>query len=320
MFYPTAKITEKDIPKLKTLLEARTSYEEIGKIFGGINYRTVSYYIRKLGLHKLTQQFEKEQQLLGNAFERIDTAEKAYALGFILGDGHISQSQKDYVEVSIALADKAILDFIAIVVKGNVTVDNTVDKRQRRFPSACLTKTIPHISKHLGGRLKQERHFPRIGENLTRFLLLGFFDADGSITFGRRKDRNRFWVNIGFTHHLKCLLGLQQMLLKELNISTAVCPKSGENAYVIKFSGKRDVLAFLDYIYPDDSFIVLRRKYEKAEAVRLELGEFGETTPKQRTIPSRVQSTKVLCEGVETRGCGNNNTPQVPKRKLKRKI
>ena len=36
-------------------------------------------------------------------------------------------------------------------------------------------------------------------------------------------------------------------------------------------------IEFLNYIYPDDNFIILNRKYNKAEALRLELGEFGES-------------------------------------------
>ena len=283
-----AKITEKDIPTLKLLLKSGMSYSEIGKRYSGINYRTVAYYIRKLGLQEFTKQHEKEMAMLGDFFEVIDTPEKAYVLGFILGDGYVSERQKDYVEISVSISDKCVVDFIANVTKSNVYVDMTTNKAARKFPSATITKTMHHIGKHLGGRLKQDRHYPRVKPSLNRFLLLGFFDADGSITYGHRRDRNRFWANIAFTHHLKCLSGLQAFLCKELDISTMVYPKSDENAYVIKFAGKDDVMKFINYLYPDDSFVVLRRKYEKAEAVRLELGEIGETTLQQayNTEPS----------------------------------
>ena len=39
-------------------------------------------------------------------------------------------------------------------------------------------------------------------------------------------------------------------------------------------------IKFLDYIYPDDEFVILQRKYLKAQALRLELEEFGENTKK----------------------------------------
>ena len=74
---------------------------------------------------------------------------------------------------------------------------------------------------------------------------------------------------------VKILTGVQQFLLKKLSISTIVRPKKNENCYVIEFANKKDVIKFLDYIY-SDNFIVLQRKYLKANALRLELEENGE--------------------------------------------
>jgi len=278
------RITEKDIPYIKHLLSQNKTFSEIGEIYG-INYRTVSYYIRKLGLFTFTNQYVKECNTLHNEFEIIDTPEKAYTLGFLLGDGGFGATQ-DIMIVGIAIKDKEVLDFISKVVKGNVIESLKLDRAKRIFPHVTIAKTIPHLVKHFGGRLKKERHYPRINNSLERYLLLGFFDADGGISYGNRKDRGRFWVNISFTNHLKCLTGLQKLLYRKLGISTIIHPKSDEDAYVIKFSGKEDVIKFINYIYPDESFIVLKRKYEKAKAVRLELGEIGETA--NGTIPSRA--------------------------------
>ena len=52
-------------------------------------------------------------------------------------------------------------------------------------------------------------------------------------------------------------------------------------------------------MYQNETFVVLRRKFEKYNALRLELGEFGETI-QQNTIPS--QADDHLSEGVETTG------------------
>ena len=54
---------------------------------------------------------------------------------------------------------------------------------------------------------------------------------------------------------------------------------------MLEFANREDVLKFLNFIYPNDSFIILKRKYNKAKALRLELGEFGEspTTPSEAT-------------------------------------
>jgi hypothetical protein len=275
MLLRQSKITEKDIPFVIKLLKEGKSFVDIGNIFG-INYRTVSYYIRKLHLLKYTKHYDLDQRRLGNEFEVIDTPEKAYTLGFILGDGYLTLGGQDGVEITQCIRDREVIDFIAGVLKANVYEHKRLDKKSRTFPHVSLVKKIPHISKHLGGRLKPERHFPIIKRELERFLVLGLLDADGCISYGFRKDRNRFWCTVRFVHHLKCLTGLQRFLINRLGISTTVRPKSKENAYVLEFSSRKDVLNFLNYVYPDDKFVVLKRKYNSARAVRLEWEENGE--------------------------------------------
>ena len=71
------------------------------------------------------------------------------------------------------------------------------------------------------------------------------------------------------------------MLYNNIGISSTIRPKSNEDCYIIEFSNKEDVLKFINYIYPkDDDFIILQRKYLKANVLRLELEEFGGSTKK----------------------------------------
>ena len=140
-----------------------------------------------------------------------------------------------------------------------------------------LIKKIVDITKFTGGYAKADRHYPRVREDLERYLILGLFDSDGCITWGRRKDKNRIWQKISFTSQLKILQGVQQYLIKKLNISTTIRPKGNEKCFVLEFSNRNDVLKFCEHIYPDEEFIILERKYLKYKALRLELEENGES-------------------------------------------
>lgn len=204
--------------------------------------------------------------------QKIDSKAKAYILGFICCNSSISNSR---VEVSIEKQDREVLDYISKEIDCDVFVYNTFDAKARRFPRACCSKKIPDIKAFVGGEKKADRHLPIVSKQLNRYLLLGAFDADGCLTWGRRKDRNRIWQKISFTTSLNIAICIQQLLIKEVNISTVVRPKTSCNCYVVEFSNKKDVLKFIDYIYPDD-FVVLKRKYLKAKALRLELEENGE--------------------------------------------
>lgn len=77
---------------------------------------------------------------------------------------------------------------------------------------------------------------------------------------------------------MKILIGVQQYLIKKLNISTIVRPKKNEDCYILEFSNRNDVLKFCEHIYSDENFIILKRKYLKYKALRLELEENGEGT------------------------------------------
>ena len=254
---------------LEECLNNGMSTRDIEKI-SDKDHRTISYWIKKYNLQNLSK-YAKENNY---KFDKIDTKEKAYALGFILADSAITETN---TEISVAMYDKKVAEFISSVIGGHVIYDHTLIKKARRFPRVRLIKRITDITKFTGGYLKKDRHYPRVREDLERYLIQGVFDADGCITWGRRKDKNRIWQKVSFTSQLKILEGVQQYLINKLHISTIVRPKGNENRYILEFSNRADVMRFCKHIYPDKNFIILNRKYLKYEALRLELEENGES-------------------------------------------
>ena len=279
---------------LEKYLEKGLTQQEIAKIVGKAK-STIGYWITKYGLNDKSK-YKKPKYKNPKMFNKIDTPEKAYIIGYALADGYINDN---VVEFGCCLEDKKILQFIAEYIGANYTEDLTDIPKTKRFPRARITignlDLITDFNKHCSS--KENKHCPIIPKNLEKYLVQGFFDGDGCLTWGRRKDRNRLWQKISFTSSLKILEGIQQILLKQCAISTIIRPKSNENCFVLEFANREDVLKFLNFIYPNDSFIILKRKYDKAQALRLELGEFGEgpTTPSQATEEKAV-------EGVETNG------------------
>lgn len=251
----------------------------------GCKKSNISHFIEKFDLKELQVRQKKPNYY----FNKIDSPIKAYILGFIACDSSINQNTQ--VEITVEKSDKEILDFIAKELNCNINIDDKIDKKNRRFPRARTTKKIPDILKFVGGRLKQERHLPIVNKQFNRYLLLGAFDGDGCLTWGRRKDKNKIWHKISFTTSLGIATCIQQILIKELNISTIIRPKSKEKCFVLEFANRKDIIKFLDYIYCDD-FIVLKRKYLKSKALRLELEENGEGANSNNTVPS-LQSKKV---------------------------
>ena len=107
-----------------------------------------------------------------------------------------------------------------------------------------------------------------IKKELKKYLLLGFFDAEGCITYGIRKDRNRFWGKVFFTSQLKMLEGIQNILIN-FEISSSIKKRKKENCYDLYIRTK-DFYKIIQLLQDD---LGLSRKQQKIEALlRHELG------------------------------------------------
>ena len=205
---------------------------------------------------------------------KINSKELAYVIGFISADASIDKINR--VEISTSIKDKSIIEFISKIIGSNISVDEKYIQEKKIFPRYRTSRKIKDILKFVGNRKKEFRNIPIVSNKFTKYLVLGFFDGDGCITWGRRKDRNRIWQNISFTSSYFLLESIQKILLK-IGISSSIKPKGTEKCFVLKISSKKDVLKFCEWIYSDEDFIILKRKFDVFRALRLELGEFGET-------------------------------------------
>lgn len=275
---------------LENYLKQGLSSSQIAKIYNS-NFGTICNYVREYGLVDLYSKKNRNPYL----FKTIDTKEKAYLLGFIIADATIINKK---ITVSIALKDKKLAELLASIVDANIIIDLETNIKQRKFPNIRFTRSIGDISKFVGNEKKNERNVPIIRKDLEQYLVRGIFDADGCITWGYRKDRNRLWHKVSFTSSYNILLSVQKILYRQ-NISTIIRQKQNEKCFVLEFANKKDIIKFYNYLYNDKEFIPLMRKFERYNALRLELGENEETIFKD-TISCQAVSHET--EGVETTG------------------
>ena len=274
---------------LENFLKEGKTTREIGLILGVAN-TTINRYIRNYNLNNLYS----KPKYLPYHLTKIDSKELAYMLGFIIADSSINN---EIVEISVAINDSELIDLFSSLLGIKSFEDLTLVKEKRRFPRIRLVRKIVGINKFIGGNKKKDRNVPIIQKDLEVYLIRGIFDADGCITWGYRKDRNRIWHKVSFTSSLGILTSVQKVLYK-IGISTIVRPKANEDCYVLEFANKKDILKFYNYLYADDSFIPLKRKFDNYNALRLELGELSENT--NCTILSCA--TDLSVESAETTG------------------
>ena len=281
--------------QMEYYLKKGMSTKDISNITG-VSRSYVGYLIHKYELSHLNI----HNPLPPYVFNCIDTPAKAYVLGFLLCDSAISQY--GHVDICTAVNDSCVVEFISSVIGGDPIYRYKFNRDTREFPKCRLSRKISDITRFIAGPKKEDRHFPRIRQDLELYLMLGVFDADGCITWGYRKDRHRVWQKISIKSSYKILYGVQQFLYRKLLISTVIRPVKGENCYVLEFAERKTVLIFLSWLYQNPNAVILHRKYQKACALRLELEENGEIW----AIPSQYRAEPAEQEGVQTTGDNAN--------------
>ena len=133
----SSKISFKDLYFLST---HGLSTREIGEM-SGLSRSCIGYQQNKYGLNTIRTTKDPHEKP-NYFFNKIDTPEKAYVLGFLLADGHINKKNK--VSVATCIDDKEVIEFIASVLDSNVRNDYKFDKKTRRFPH-CETQRVIKI-------------------------------------------------------------------------------------------------------------------------------------------------------------------------------
>lgn len=186
-------------------------------------------------------------QLEGDYFKNINTKDKAYWLGFISADGHVSD---DGVIIALSIRDEEHLKKFLLSVGSNAPL-KYCDKT-KSVKASIYSKDMVKDLRDLGFfRNKSETQtFPNIPKNLYSHFIRGIFDGDGSLS----QDGIQFCGT-------KSMVGsIKRILDENLNIKNSPIIEVGNTLNIINWFKNRHLI--LDYIYKDSS-VHLDRKYEK---------------------------------------------------------
>lgn len=198
-------------------------------------------------------------------FDKIDSEQKAYALGLLQSDGSFSCKGrlKGYYryKLSVQAADRDIIDKLRKHMNhtGKISVqtnrkDNRQDLIELSLNGIGFTEKLRGI---FGGYLKEDRtNFPVLDRGLLRHYVRGVFDADGSAgIYGRTGTLVRIDGKKAQLESIQGATGFVSYIRKG----------NGTTTYTLKIYSS-EAERFLEWIYSDldaDS-LYIDRKYRKA--------------------------------------------------------
>lgn len=243
-----------------------------------------------------------------NYFDKIDTENKAYWLGFLFADGNITtpyRINKDgsikngiyRIEISLKAEDKEHLNKfrIELGIEKPLNISNTNFNSSDRCRLYFNNKHMWEVLNSYGCTPKKSKtlKFPPISifedKSLIRHFIRGYYDGDGCLSWC---DTNHKRAHVGVLGTFEFLTELQHWL--PLEFENVILKKPEETVSTLYFTGKTGFFV-TNYLYKNCS-VCLERKYERyseycrlyLEEYKLRLGKYGELWNENAVVNSEI--------------------------------
>jgi hypothetical protein len=212
-------------------------------------------------------------------FEKIDTKEKAYALGLIYSDGSID---KDGYGFSFVSKDIEQISLFKNLLKSEHKIceiksfDKRTSKIYTRFTIHICSKKITKNLLCIGLRNNKsfECNFPEIDKKYIWHFIRGLFDGDGCIYTDGKEGKLSFTQILSGSLYTEIKKFFIESGLKN-NKDQIKNSKDGKNVYSIKHSSYKDLKFLYDNLYEDSKDLRLERKYEVFSTLKeFKLGDY----------------------------------------------
>ena len=239
-------------------LNENYTLKQLGKEFN-CSYSTIRNLLNK---HKIKSRGNKQGYPRDEFyFNKIDTEEKAYWLGFLYADGCVHSNN---YEISVNITDREHIEKFKTAIKA--FNHNITEIQDKRFQNAKTLYQFSIKDKQLHqdlikwGCIPQKslliNKIPNIPRDYVSHFLRGYFDGDGSLHYLRGTNNYR----ISFVGTKDFLNDVQKELQTNVSLQSNIAGK----AYVLQIAGRKQIERILNYLYNNSKENNrLNRKYQK---------------------------------------------------------
>ncbi len=206
-------------------------------------------------------QYARKYYVNQDYFEKIDSEDKAYLLGFIAADGCVTRNKSGSVMLTTTIhqQDVQVLEWMKNFMNAEHPIKN-YGRNQRRLVIGCkkLVDDLESIGITQRKSLTMKPMLSNIPMNLRNHFIRGYFDGDGGVTL--------FNVSPTKTKRYANFMGTKDFLediYQEINFSGGSYRNCGQ-IWRLSIGAKQDLALLKDYMYKDAT-LYLQRKYERFE-------------------------------------------------------
>lgn len=248
------------------------SVRKISKLFN-IGDKVISRILKENNIETKDNAFYRKKYCDETFFDKIDTEEKAYWLGFVYADGCVShRSGADVFEVKLSEVDKNHLEKLKSSLRSEHHIGTYVSTCGYNVGKTYCSISIVNqqlvdglIKNGVTYRKTHTLKFPdesQVPRNLISHFIRGYFDGDGSVYCLEN-------ANIGgvsFTGNENMLNGILNEIKNVIPTKTQVFKYPDKDACDLKIGGINYFKQCYDFLY-NDATIFLDRKKAKFEDI-----------------------------------------------------
>lgn len=251
-------------------------------------------------------------------FDDINSDEKAYILGLFYSDACITN---DYLIFGQVACRKELVEKVNKALSSTYPVRYNAKRNFYlfRIKNKMLTTRLKELGCVEKKSLILKFSIKIVPEQFMHSFIRGYFDGDGCIWEGKRKimtvkdlsrkegKRDRIIHNVKFTitGNTSFISELQNYLIKQLsfnknklNFSKA---KDTKHICTLEYSGRKQILAFYNYLYKDCSICEQNKKDKFEKIIRASIGKpIVETVLIEETPEMVIVSQAKKLEGSQT--------------------
>ena len=263
--YQIKEVLEKDFKELKY-------NTEIGKKYG-VSDDTIEYWRKKFTIPKEPYLSISRKHFFNERyFEKIDTEEKAYWLGFLMADGCVCTSAKNSninnVRITLQIIDKEHIELFNKAIESDYPIKEKILYDKRGFSSQSASIKINSrqmcidLEKYgIVANKTGKEIIPEIDKELVRHFIRGYFDGDGSITIQKTNNAPSFKICSASIKLIQNIISIFSELGIKINYQTY-----NNNFYILETRKQANIIKIKNYLYKD-STVYLKRKFNKISQI-----------------------------------------------------